>query len=110
MENENVVDHEAIASQIIADAKDLKGAVGSKKMGDINTLLPIVVKAVEAKSLASSMSSEDKKGVAVAILSKLVKVPGIPDELKPLVIGRLVDGAIAVANKLFGKKWFQKAS
>lgn len=104
------MDYNVIADGIINDAKDLKASVGKKKTADVSMLLPVVIKAVEAKAVAAGMSSEDKKAIAVAIISKLVQIPGVPDELKPLVIGKLVDAAVAVANRFLGKKWFQKAA
>jgi len=109
MEDE-ILNAEDIAGQIVDGSQELKALVGKKNPADVSTLLPLAIKAVEAKSQMMGMSSEGKKEVAVAIISKLVKMPSIPDELKPLVIGKLVDAAVAVANKFLGKKWFQKTA
>lgn len=109
LEELNIMDANAVADEIINAVEGLKSLSGTKKIGDLINVAPIVLSAIETKATAMAMSSAEKKEVAVVILDRLVKIPGVPSKLKTVFFGHAVDAAIALANKVAGKKWGVKA-
>jgi len=98
------MDYEAIAGQLLSEAKELKELKG-KKLG-VSELLPLAVKAAEAYAIGKSLSSADKKGIALAIIKQAAAAAPKTKELKALAAK--IDLALLLANSIFGKSWFGK--
>lgn len=99
------MDVNEVADSIISTVESLKGLTGSKKLGDLVTVAPIVLSAIETKSTVMAMTSAEKKVVAMAIIDRLVKIPGVPSKLKYVLFGHAIDAAVALVNKVAGKQW-----
>jgi hypothetical protein len=52
-----------------------------------------------------TMTSEDKKDMAVKLVNKLVDIPYIPEFLEEKLFDFVIDGLVHVLNGLFGHKW-----
>ena len=51
------------------------------------------------------VSSEDKKKAAVAYLDAWIKLPVYMEWVDDMVLGWMVDSAVAALNKKYGKEW-----
>jgi len=50
----------------------------------------------------------EKREAAVEFINKYVNIPILPEFVEALVIGKVVDWAVAEFNTLYGKRWFQE--
>lgn len=107
--DEKTVDINALAEEILADLKELKGEVAEVKSAkEAVTLIPEVVKKVEEVAGNVKLASTQKKELAVAVLNKLIDIPWIPENVEAVAIGYAIDAVIAAVNKWFGSAWLAK--
>lgn len=102
------MDYTNMAKEIAAGIPELKG-IQLKNLKNIDTVLPLIIKAIEIKSLAEALSSADKRGLTIAIINLYVDIPYVSEEFEALLIGKLVDSNINVLNSLIGKNWIKSA-
>lgn len=102
-----------LLEQIVASVVEAHGTVKSlkgKKLADVlkvvSAILPDVLKRVE--ELGDSLSSADKKELAIEACLKYCNLKYVPDAVERKVIGYLIDGSISMLNKWFGKDWLAK--
>lgn len=102
-----------LLEQIVASVVEAHGTVKSlkgKKLADVlkvvSAILPDVLKRVE--ELGDSLSSSDKKELAIEACLKYCNIKYVPDAVERKVIGYLIDGSISMLNKWFGKDWLAK--
>lgn len=50
----------------------------------------------------------EKREAAVEFINKHVNIPILPEFIEALVIGKVVDWAVAEFNNLYGRRWFQE--
>jgi len=67
-----------------------------------------VLSLTETLGLKDGLSGEDKKGLAIAILNKIINIPIIRENTEAKIIGFAVDSFVDVLNKIFSKKWGDK--
>lgn len=94
------------AKEIISTVQDLQAVVKGDKKPTALELLPVVMKAVEAKSAVKAMSSAEKRALALAIIAQLTKMTPADEAM----VSALLSVGVGMVNKLFGKKWLKKAA
>lgn len=95
------MDYKKIAKQLITEAKELADLKG-KKMDEVEAL-SLAIKVVEIHAEGKALSSEDKKGIALAIVKELLKSSAGKK------YGLLIGLVVKLLNAIFGKKWVEKA-
>jgi hypothetical protein len=70
-------------------------------------IITLAVKKIEDYSKnVQSLTSEEKKSLAVRVINELVDIPWVPESIEAVLFGWLVDFAIHLFNKLSGKAWY----
>lgn len=99
------MDHEAIAEQLVSDIQEVKQLKGKKL--SLAVVLPHVLKAVETYAMGKSLTSADKRKIAIALILKLLQNSGSIPNVDQITL--MVNMAIGMSNCLFGKKWLKLA-
>ena len=86
--------------------KKLKGKKAAEVIKIVSEILPDVLKQVE--EVGDSLSSADKKELAIEACLKYCNIKYLPDALERKLIGYMIDGSIAMLNNWFGKDWLSK--
>lgn len=86
--------------------KSLKGKKTLEVITVVSQILPDILKKVE--EIGDSLSSADKKELAIEACLKYCNIKYLPDALESKLIGLMIDGSISMLNKWFGKAWLTK--
>ena len=62
----------------------------------------------KVEEIGDSLSSADKKELAIEACLKYCNIKYLPDALESKLIGLMIDGSISMLNKWFGKAWLTK--
>lgn len=80
------------------------GSINSK----VDILQIVLVEVEKVSKEIGSMSGTEKKELAVEIINSLVDIPVMPEWVEAKVIEYVIDVAISLFNKWFGKLWLEK--
>lgn len=78
----------------IGDAKDVFEAV-----------LVVVVAVEREAAVIGTLSSADKKALAVDVLNWLIDVPHVPEWIEGKILAIVIDLTVVALNRFFSKNW-----
>lgn len=104
----------ALTAELFEDFEDLKirlGRIGKFGPEAVKESYEIIIEAVRViedySNNVQTMTSEDKKAVAVNLLNGIIDIPWTPEFVEASLISWSIDLVVDVFNKIGGNAWLE---